>query len=147
MFWHSVHTQWVLLTLYVLYIISRSMVAVEERWDIIRFALETFPVISIYHLAKASISERPRLYLLFSYSDIGRWLIASSQPPSLSLSLCLSPKYCGHICIPTSLSQQCAGSLLIKMPGSSKGEEGVNRMALVMVLGPPSDKFSVFAHP
>ena len=114
---------------------------------IIRFALETFPVISIYHLAKASISERPRLYLLFSYSDIGRWLIASSQPPSLSLSLCLSPKYCGHICIPTSLSQQCAGSLLIKMPGSSKGEEGVNRMALVMVLGPPSDKFSVFAHP
>ena len=149
MFWHSVHTQWVLLTLYVLYIISRSMVAVEERWDIIRFALETFPVISIYHLAKASISERPRLYLLFSYSDIGRWLIASSQPASLhlSLSVCLSPKYCGHICIPTSLSQQCAGSLLIKMPGSSKGEEGVNRMALVMVLGPPSDKFSVFAHP
>ena len=66
------------------------MVAVEERWDIIRFALETFPVISIYHLAKASISERPRLYLLFSYSDIGRWLIASSQPPSLSLSLCVS---------------------------------------------------------
>ena len=116
---------------------------------IIRFALETFPVISIYHLAKASISERPRLYLLFSYSDIGRWLIASSQPASLhlSLSVCLSPKYCGHICIPTSLSQQCAGSLLIKMPGSSKGEEGVNRMALVMVLGPPSDKFSVFAHP
>ena len=68
------------------------MVAVEERLDIIRFALETFPVISIYHLAKASISERPRLYLLFSYSDIGRWLIASSQPASLhlSLSLCVS---------------------------------------------------------
>ena len=57
------------------------MVAVEERWDIIRFALETFPVISIYHLAKASISERPRLYLLFSYS----YSVDSKPPLSVSL--------------------------------------------------------------
>ena len=48
-------------------IVSRSTVEVGLAL-IIRFALETFPVISIYHLAKASISERPRLYLLFSYS-------------------------------------------------------------------------------
>ena len=60
-------------------IVSRSTVVEVGLALIIRFALETFPVISIYHLAKASISERPRLYLLFSYS-------VDSKPP-LSVSL------------------------------------------------------------
>ena len=93
MFCHSVHT---LLTLYK---------SVYGRGDgevglalIIRFALETFPVISIYHLAKASISERPRLYLLFSYSRRIVNILASL------LSLSLSPKCCGHICIPGCLN-------------------------------------------
>ena len=119
---------------YPLRIVSRSTVEVGLAL-IIRFALETFPVISIYHLAKASISERPRLYLLFSYSV------------EIASLLSLSPSKMLWSYLHTRLSQQCAGCLLIKMPGSSKGEEGVNRMALVMVLGPPSDKFSVFAHP
>ena len=72
MFCHSVHTHSV---------VSWSTVEVGLTL-IIRFALETFPVISIYHLAKASISERPRIYLLYSYSVEK----IDSKPP-LSVSL------------------------------------------------------------